>query len=477
MSSRKVAIIGAGAAGLANAKAQIDVGNDVTIYEVGSQLAGMWQFMNDNGRSSAYSSLHINTPRPATNFEDFDFVTEPAMFPSHAEMARYLNDYADHFGLRERVKFNAEVTKVEPTAPESGATRWSLTTADGFTKIYDTVIVATGHLTDPVLPSLFDDFTGRLIHSHEYKEPKGFRDERVLVVGSGNSAVDIAADMATTASHASIAIRSPEMISPKVFLGRPLGVVESWFRKSWLPADANLIVRRLATRLVHGKMETWGIETPKGRTHPISQATLIQHIAYNRVTVRPGVVSTSGKTVTFSDGSTEEFDAIIAATGYTLSFPFLSESIVSVDGSGSLNLYGRAVAPRWPGLYFAGYFNTNGLSNPRMMEYQARWIAKIESGQVLVPSVEDMLIEVAELKRWLAKRYPAGPRYAFELEPKPYLEFIKTEEAQVTVRRTASALDAAGMWAQRGVTRRTDAHLIEKTAVRSAESDIAAVQP
>ncbi|GAA3925163.1 flavin-containing monooxygenase [Microbacterium soli] len=456
--SREIAIIGGGAAGLVSAKSAIEAGHRVTIFEIGSQLGGIWIYNNDNGRSSAYRSLHINTAREATHFVDYGFRAAPTMFPSHEQVGAYLNDYADQFDLRRHVRFGAEVTAVVPVTSDDPAAplRWHVTAGDGFTGWFDSVIVATGHLTEPSLPSLFDGFTGNLIHSHYYKEPWEYRGKKVLVVGSGNSAVDIAADLATVADTTHIAIRSPELITPKIFLGRPLSQVEGWFRKPWLPRDTYLLVRRLVTRLVHGRMETWGIQTPKGRTHPISQATLIQHIAYERVQVRRGVVAAAGDTVTFSDGAEDRYDAIIAATGYTLSFPFLDPRIVSLDAGGSLNLFGRGIPPRWPGLYFNGFFNTNGLSNPRMMEHQSRWFAAIESGELVLPTVGDMEAEVAATAQWLARRYPPGPRYAFELEPGPYLALLRREQRDSARRRAASRLSADRLTVNRGVEERLE---------------------
>ncbi|SDZ48855.1 flavin-containing monooxygenase [Herbiconiux ginsengi] len=458
MSVKRVAIIGGGAAGLINAQRFTKAGADVVIFEIGTKLGGLWMFGNDSGRSSAYRSLHINTTRDATHFDEFPFRTAPKMFPSHEDMAVYLNTFADDNGLRERTRFRAEVKRVEPVVEEVdgvSVTKWSVTAADGFEGVFDTVVVATGHLTEPRMPASLSAFGGELLHSHSYTEPQPFRGKRVLVIGTGNSALDIAADLAVVAGRTVISARSPELIMPKIIFGNPVGKYEGMVKKKWLPKDTHILVRRIITRIVHGRMETWGLQTPKGRTHPISHATLVNHMAYDRVKVRPGIRTISDRAVTFTDGTREEFDTIIAATGYDLSFPFFDESIVSLDSGGSLNLYGRAVSPRWPGLYFAGYFNTTGLSNLRIDDYQSRWFVALETGKTILPDLATMRAEIDEVKVWVKRRYPNTPRYAFELDPPLYLKFLQQEERLGPKRIAESGRPAAFLAANRSAADRS----------------------
>ncbi|MDF1480370.1 NAD(P)-binding domain-containing protein [Leifsonia sp. H3M29-4] len=445
MNSRKVAIIGAGAAGLANAKYFDAAGHDVTIFEIGTVVGGLWAYNNDSGRSSAYRSLHINTSKKTTAFSDFPMADDTAIFPNHWEMSEYLNAYADRFNLRERIRFRSEVVGVEPTAPGDDG-RWWVQTIGGDREAFDAVVIATGHLTVPNLPEVVSGFTGRLLHSHDYKEPWEFRGSRVLVMGTGNSGLDIAADLSVVADQTLLAVRSPELVTPKFVANLPLGWVEAPFRKRWLPSDLYLIIRRIMTWLVHGNMERLGFGKPPLRTHPISHATLVNHIRYRRVLVRPGVLGVDGNTVHFSDGSAEDLDVIICATGYIMTFPFLDPSIVSADSDGSLNLFGRAVPPKWPGLYFGGYFNSNGLSNLRMFEHQAKWFAELESGSVVLPSEDEMLREIEDTKNFIKRRYPAGLRYAYELEPFPYLRFLRREQRRSAARRrlAGNSFESAG---------------------------------
>ena len=170
----RVAVIGTGAAGLCAAKHLLEVGFDVMAFEIGTQVGGLWCFMNDSGRSSAYRTLHINTAKNVTNFRDLLFQESVQRFPSHEDMHAYLKDYAEHFGVMERIQFNSEVTELKPLfTPGQEEPKWEVTTVDGKIRVFDAVCVCTGHLTKPMhVPEFQSGFTGTYMHSHEYREPE-----------------------------------------------------------------------------------------------------------------------------------------------------------------------------------------------------------------------------------------------------------------------------------------------------------------
>ena len=123
MSEGKIAIIGAGACGICAAKVMKDAGFDVTVYEIGSKIGGMWCLDNDNQLSSAYRTLHINTSRNVTRFPELDFEQDVQPFPDHRDMYRYLQRYADHFGITPLIRFNSKVTSVTPENPDAPETK------------------------------------------------------------------------------------------------------------------------------------------------------------------------------------------------------------------------------------------------------------------------------------------------------------------------------------------------------------------
>lgn len=418
MARDQIAVIGAGAAGLCVAKHLSHRGHDVTILEAGTQIGGLWVYENDSGRSPAYKSLRINSEAKVTGYRDFPIPKSASLYPSHWEIRDYLNAYADQFDLRSRVQFQSEVVAVEPETAD-GSQRWRVRTADATVRDFDRVVIANGHQSIPIHPAFAADFTGEYLHSRDYRVPEQFSGKRVLVVGTGNSGLDIAADVCTVAASTTIAARSPVLIMPRMLLGVPLARVLAKVERPWVPWPVARRVRELLTTLVHGRMEQWGLKTPKKRTHPASHPTVMAHIAWDRIRVRPGISRVDGQTVHFVDATQEEFDSVIAATGYEFDVPFLDGDRSPVSDH-AIQLYRRVVHPNWPNLYFIGLFDVSGGANIRMMDIQSRWLGAVVDGEVELPDRTSMLREIESEHRRLARRYPSSPRYGLELDPRDY---------------------------------------------------------
>lgn len=416
--SERIAVIGAGAAGLCAAKHLLGAGCDVVVFEKGSRIGGLWVYQNDNGRSPAYRSLHINSEARVTGYRDFPVPREAGLFPSHHQIRAYLEAYADHFGIRPHIRFKSEVAEVSPAA-DAGRRKWRVVLAGGTEEEFDRVVVANGHQAAPMHPPFAGDFGGEYLHSLNYRTPEPFADRKVLVVGTGNSGLDIAADICTVTEITTISARSPVLIMPRMFMGAPLSRFLAKVERPWVPWPLRRRVREWVTWLVHGRMEDWGFVTPKIQTHPASHPTIFSHMAWDRIRVRPGVRSVEGKAVHFTDGSVETYDAMIAATGYEIDLPFLAPELSPVEGH-RINLYRRMVHPRQPGLYFVGLFDVSGGANIRMMDIQCRWLAAVVDGRVRLPAERDMVEEYQAEQRRLAGSYPSTPRYGLELDPREY---------------------------------------------------------
>ena len=171
----KVCIIGAGSSGIVAAQVLGARGLEYDLFEKGSQIGGNWRYENDNGMSSAYRSLHINTSRRVMAYKTLPMPDHYPDYPDHFQMAAYFDEFADHFGLREKIRFNTEVLGAKPI--EGGSGGWEVTVAgpEGEeTNRYRALLVANGHHWDPRWPEPAfpgaELFEGEQIHVHHYRE-------------------------------------------------------------------------------------------------------------------------------------------------------------------------------------------------------------------------------------------------------------------------------------------------------------------
>jgi cation diffusion facilitator CzcD-associated flavoprotein CzcO len=387
----RVAVIGAGAAGLATTKALLDIGADVVTYEKGDRPGGLWCRDNSSGLSPAYDSLHLNTSKGRTQFADHPMPADWADYPSAALVAGYLADYADTFGLTGRIRFDTTVVRVEreEEGPRGGA--WTVTTEDGGADRYDAVVVANGHNWDPRRPEpgYPGTFDGVQMHAHDYRGPEVFRDRHVLVVGMGNSAMDIAVD----ASHVAappvlLSARRGVHIVPKYLFGRPADATGGAIAGlSWR------IRQRLAEtmlRLAVGRPEDYGLPAPAGglfQNHPTISDTILHRLTHGEVVARPGIERLDGDRVVFTDGRAERVDTIVWATGYRVTIPFLSDRWTGQDPE-KLLLHHRVFHLDDPSLAFVGLMQSTGAALP-VVEAQAKLVAAHLGGHYALPGVAE----------------------------------------------------------------------------------------
>lgn len=421
-----IAVIGAGVAGMCAAKYLLQEGLEVEIYEMGSQIGGMWCYMNDNGRSSAYRTLHINTAKSLTRFSDYPFDENIQTFPDHWEVHAYLEGYAEAFDLRRRIRFNSEITSITPLIERKGeAPRWEVKTRDGRAKIYGTVIVATGHLYVPRHVDFNGTFSGEYLHSHDYKEPEPFVGKRICIVGVGNSAVDIASDVCVTSERTVLVARSGVVIAPKLVFGIPLTNISEKLNHRWVPARLRQWILKNLIRMVHGDMTDFGFKPVTKPVHPTSSGSVVNDIVYQRITVKQGIERIDHQTIYFVDGTHETFDVLIAATGYVIELPFLSPEVVPVT-EGAVDLYKRIVPPEWPGLYLIGFIQPNtGL--PRAFETQCRWLCEYVTGRAILPTPEQMWADIKAKNEWVASIFHNSPRHRLEEDFQRYADELRRD--------------------------------------------------
>ena len=255
--SPRIGVIGGGAAGITAVKELIERGVDVVGFEKGDGIGGLWVYENTSGLSPAYESLHLNTSKGRTEFADYPMPAQWEDYPAAEKVAGYLQDYADHFGVTEKYLFNTTVTAVE--RDEDG---WTITTDDGEIFELDGVVVANGHNWDPRWPNpqYPGRFNGEQMHAHDYRKAETFRDQRVLVVGMGNSAMDIAVDASYVADDVMLSARHGSYIVPKYLFGRPADATNGAL--AVLPWKVRQVIAQTMLGFAVGKPQDYGLLKP-----------------------------------------------------------------------------------------------------------------------------------------------------------------------------------------------------------------------
>jgi cation diffusion facilitator CzcD-associated flavoprotein CzcO len=409
-------VIGAGVSGLVAAKAVRDRELPYTCFEASDEVGGNWYFRNPNGRSSAYRSLHIDTSKNAISFGDFPMDGRYPDFPHHTEIHRFLREYADRFGLREQIRFNTRVQHAE-RGPDGG---WRIRIDDGETHEFDALLVCNGHHWDPSLPEFPGHFDGDSIHSHHYidpTEPLDLRGKRVVVVGIGNSAVDIVSELSRkgVAERVLLSTRSGAWVLPKYVFGRPVDQVVHTI--PWLSLRLQRRLGSVLQRLVSGRMEDFGLPRPNHRfleAHPTVSSELLLRLGSGDASAKPDIEELLGDRVRFADGSVEPVDAIVYATGYKISFPFFDPEFISAPGN-VLPLYKRMFKPGIDNLAFIGL----GQAVPTIFpfaESQAKLAARWLAGDWALPDRERMEAEIRRDERRHMRHYASRQRHTMQLD-------------------------------------------------------------
>jgi dimethylaniline monooxygenase (N-oxide forming) len=438
----RVCVIGAGSSGIASCQVLLRRGIGFECFETGSEVGGNWRYMNDNGMSSAYKSLHINTSRRTMEYASYPMPEDLPDYPSHAQIAKYFDDYVDHFGFRDRIRFRTEVTRVEPAEGGGWKVSWrERDTDEEGSAVYEAVFVANGHHWDarwpePPFPGQ-GEFEGSQMHAHDYKTPDVLEGKRVLVLGIGNSATDIAVESSRIAAKTFLAMRRSAWVIPKYLRGRPTDELVTP-AVSMLPMAAFRNIYKRTLKVAAGHPTDFGMPEPDhklGEAHPTISSDLLPRIGHGDISVKPNIERfTGGRGVRFTDGSTEELDLVIWCTGYKITFPFFDPDLISAPDN-EVPLYLRVVSPEHPGLYFIGLLQPLGAIMP-LAEAQSEWIADVLEGKVHLPGAETMREEIHRDRAEMAKRYVASKRHTIQVDFHPYLRRLKRE------RRNGEGVDA-----------------------------------
>ncbi len=422
---RRACIIGAGSSGIAAAKALHERGIEFDCFEKSDRLGGNWVFGNKNGMSAAYRDLFINTSRPRMQYSDFPMPESYPDFPHHTQIAAYFEDYVDHFGFREEITFE---TGVEHAGRDADGV-WNVRLDTGETRRYDALLVANGHHWNPRWPEPAfpgsDTFAGEQMHAHSYVDNSIFSGRRVVVLGMGNSAMDIAVESSYTAERTYLAARQGVWIVPKYIFGKPVDQLRNDVR---VPFKVRQRITQQLIASYAGPPERYGLPKPGhrfGEAHPTVSGRILDRIQHGTITPKPNIASLEGSEVRFVDGTAVEADVVVYCTGYKITFPFFDEDLISAPDN-HIELFRRVLHPDIPNVFFIGLLQPLGAIMP-LSEAQGAWVGDYLLGDYAPPSHAELLADIASDQAAMRARYVPSKRHTIQVDFDDYLHALAIE--------------------------------------------------
>ncbi|CAI5640022.1 dimethylaniline monooxygenase [N-oxide-forming] 5 isoform X1 [Oreochromis niloticus] len=441
---RRVAVVGAGSSGLACIKICVDEGLEPVCFESSDDIGGLWNFREtpEPERTSIYRSLVVNTSKEMMCFSDFPMPADYPNFMHNSQLLQYLRLYAEHFDLLRYINFQTTVRSVLQRPDFSLSGQWEVVTINKNGQeerhIFDAVLVCSGHYTHPTLPlSDFqghETFSGRCLHSWEYKDADAFTGKRVVVVGIGNSGGDIAVEISRSAEKTFLSTRQGAWVMGRMSTnGVPLDIaVIKRINNVLFQLLPKTLVNWVAERALNNKYDhrLYGLK-PKHRLmerKPIINDDLPGRILQGAIVMKHNLEGFKDSRVVFEDGTVEEnIDAVVFCTGYIGKFPFLP-STLSEGPYEEVTLYKRVFPPSLhpPTLAVMGLFQAKGPIMPTV-EMQARWAVKVFLGQSRLPPKEKMLDVIESERRRNMQSYPCPRQAVLQVDYIPYLDFMAGE--------------------------------------------------
>ena len=409
-----VCVIGAGSSGLAVIKECTEKGLSVTAYERSESIGGRWT-REKPGMNGVWKELCLNLTRRFMEFGDFPWDETTVMpkpdygglFPSHYEMTDYLEAYANRFDLLKCIHFSKEVRSIQQQGDGWEVVVQPVEGGKDIKQKFDALVICTGLYSNPHNTCLeqLKEFQGKVMHSQEFLSNQDYEDKSVLTIGSSISSPEIACTLAKDGKCRRVTCSMRHVpyhvakISP--LNGRPFDELLFCRFPIWL---GRYLPDSLTTPGLKAEvMQHWPDQLTKENSgvqpNPdIREASLstsecfVEQVQAGNLKVKPAIQSARGTTVTFADGSKDDFDIIICGTGYNLELSFLPEEIKEkicyqhpISGRTELELYKYTLVPGLENLAFTCATTFVG-SSTVLIEMQARYIAATFSGKVKLPS-------------------------------------------------------------------------------------------
>ncbi|XP_007935888.1 dimethylaniline monooxygenase [N-oxide-forming] 2 [Orycteropus afer afer] len=408
--AKKVAVIGAGVSGLISLKCCVDEGLEPTCFERTEDIGGLWRFKEnvEDGRASIYKSVITNTSKEMSCFSDFPMPENFPNFLHNSKLLEYFRIVAKKFDLLKYIQFQTTVLSVKKRPDFSSSGQWEIVTMSNGKEqsaVFDAVMVCSGHHILPHIPLQsfpgIEKFKGQYFHSRQYKHPEGFEGKRILVIGIGNSASDIAVELSKKAAQVFISTRHGSWVMSRISDdGYPWDMV---FHTRFSSMLRNVLPRVVLKWMMEQQMNQWFNHENYGLVpqnkylmkEPILNDDLPSRLLYGVIKVKSRVKELTETSAIFEDGTVEDdIDLIVFATGYTFSFPFLEDSLVKVENN-MVSLYKYIFPPHLQKSTLAciGLIQPLGSIFPTV-ELQARWVTRVFKGLCILPSESTMMMDI-----------------------------------------------------------------------------------
>lgn len=375
-SAKRYCLIGAGACGLPIIRNFKERGIPFDCFESEADIGGIW---NPESPNRVYDAMCLNTSKRLTHFIGFPIPAEYPQFMSRRQAVDYLHAYARHFDLYDAITFNTTVKKVGKKDD-----KWRVTVSgETRPRIYDGLVVTTGHHWDPKMPKYPGRFAGEVLHSIDVKDRDQLRDKRVVIVGAGNTGCDLAADAVFLSRSVLHSMRRSYYFLPKFVFGQPLDRILDLTQRWPVPRKFLRWLYSLGYFVLVGPHERLGLPKPDHKlleSHPSAAAAWLVQQAQGRIIVKPDIKKFDGRKVVFEDGTDAEADLVIYATGFHASFPFIDKSYF-VDQDGASPMFLNCFHREFDNLFAGGLVQPADGSFWQLADYQGQLIASFVVAQ------------------------------------------------------------------------------------------------
>ncbi len=361
----KYAVIGAGPCGIAMIRCLTKMNIPCQGFEYHSAVGGIWN--KDNPLSTIYDSAHLISSKTMTQYDEFPFPDKVADFPHQSVLKEYFLGFSKEFDLNKYIRFNSAIQDVSRDEDGTWTIKYKDTkTNDEYCDVYKGVILATGLFNkgNENFPKWEgqSSFSGDIVHAAQYRSSDIFAGKRVLIVGCGNSAADIAIDAVHRAKSVDMSVRRGYYFVPKYIFGKPMDTVNGSFKKI-IPEKIKKNIDKKILKWFAGDPVQFGFPKPDYdifESHPVINSYLLQYVGHGDINVVKDIAKLDGSTVHFKDGSKNDYDVILTATGYHIKFSYINHELLNWKGA-CPDLHLNAFHPEYDNLFVLGMIEATGI--------------------------------------------------------------------------------------------------------------------